>query len=669
MSSNKIILVLLTILLCRSLSAQIPVQDKIENLVNNEQATEEQLSQMAIGLETLKEETISINFSNMDELSQIPFLDIFQIHNLLQYRKKTGLIFSKYELLQIKGLDRQLIKELLPYINFDTRAKLPQIDFIRLKKYTRHEFVFRHIHNFQEREAFTVSDSNSYLGIPHDFLFRYRATFSKFISASFNMQQDAGESFKTNGVDFSSASISLKNFSFIKNLTVGDFQAEFGQGLNLWSGIGFGKSPNVTQIKRFARGIRPYSGTEENQFLRGIATCMRFGKVELSTFYSKRSLDARLQSSSDGNLEIKSLQNTGLHRNLSELQGKDATKLRLLGSHIRYRGDPFNLGVTYTNFELLHPLSAGQRLYQKFNLSDKNSQKLSLNANYIFRNLNLFGEWAINQNSAMAGIIGFQSRPDDGVELSILYRNFSKRFNGFYQSGFSEKGTSGEKGIYTGLGIELNPNLSLRSYLDLYHFNWPTYSSILPSKGYEFLTQLDYQSGRYFSVYIRFKFKAEEKNLNYDQTLPELNTHKRGSFRIHFSYRVSNSLRLSNRVELSKYPTIKEQGQLLFQDIRYTFQHKPITLICRYAIMNSNSFNSRIYAYENDLRYTFSIPAYYGKSQRLYVLLNSEISRHFIFQAKYGLTLFEDIDQIGSGLNAIEGNRSSQLKVQLILKL
>ena len=54
-------------------------------------------------------------------------------------------------------------------------------------------------------------------------------------------------------------------------------------------------------------------------------------------------------------------------------------------------------------------------------------------------------------------------------------------------------------------------------------------------------------------------------------------------------------------------------GYLVYFDLLYRNIEAPVSFNFRTGIYDSPSYNTRIYAFENDLLYQFSIPAYYGK--------------------------------------------------------
>jgi len=106
---------------------------------------------------------------------------------------------------------------------------------------------------------------------------------------------------------------------------------------------------------------------------------------------------------------------------------------------------------------------------------------------------------------------------------------------------------------------------------------------------------------------------------------------------------------------------------LLFQDILFT-PNIPVKGSFRVAWFNTDSYNARIYAYENDLLYTFSIPAYYGKGFRTYLNLRYPVSKRIDFWFKIANTSWNDRKTSGSGYNKIDGNNKTELKFQLRLK-
>ena len=101
----------------------------------------------------------------------------------------------------------------------------------------------------------------------------------------------------------------------------------------------------------------------------------------------------------------------------------------------------------------------------------------------------------------------------------------------------------------------------------------------------------------------------------------------------------------------------------------YKPENKPFSLTFRYAIFGTQDYDSRVYAYESDVLYSFSVPAFYGKGMRVYLLGKWKPFKNFTLYARIGSTIYRDRDEISSGLTLIEGNHKTDLKVEAIWKL
>jgi hypothetical protein len=650
--------------------AQTPdhtLEPKLESIAEGNEENQTDLVQLAERLGQLREHRVKINFADHTELEAIPGLDVFQINNLLQYRSRSGMLYSKYELTQIKGFDRATIEQLLPYLDFSTELDIPDLKLKNIIKYSRHELIYRTDYDLQQRAGFKTG---AFTGPPGNHYLRYRGRYRNTLSYALLGQQDAGEPFNLKpgvGFDFYSGHIALQNYGKIKTLIVGDFQLEFGQGLAAWTGLAFGKGAQVNQTKRFARGIRPYAGAEENRFMRGVANQLKLGAFSITSFYSNHRIDANVLETDTLFPEqpafVSSLQSTGLHRTEGELQDKNANRLQSYGGNVEYRGQGFSLGATAIQNRLSNPLIKGNQLYQQYNLNGNAFSNYSLDFNRLWRNFNLFGEVALNQNQKAAMTAGSLCRLADNVMFSVLYRQLDKEYSSLYNASFAESGSNGEHGLYTGL--EWNPyaRMTIKAYADHYRFSWPRYNAAAPSKGADYLLQWEHNPSRFFTYYLRYRSENQSVNGSEVQT-PQLQKQSRQGLRMHLNFTAGSAWKLANRLEYAwhKETGLTSRGFLLFQDISYKPTNKPLQLSARFALVETTDFDSRIYAYERDVLYAFSIPAYYGRSFRFYLLGGYALTKNIRIQLRYARTQFFDRSDISSGANAIEGNVQSEVK-------
>ena len=95
---------------------------------------------------------------------------------------------------------------------------------------------------------------------------------------------------------------------------------------------------------------------------------------------------------------------------------------------------------------------------------------------------------------------------------------------------------------------------------------------------------------------------------------------------------------------------------------------KPYTASMRLQYFETNGYNSRLYAYENDVLYSFSIPVFYDKGYRYYLNINYDINSKLSVWIKWAQTIYKDKNLIGSGLDEIKGSFKSEIKLQAMYK-
>ena len=94
----------------------------------------------------------------------------------------------------------------------------------------------------------------------------------------------------------------------------------------------------------------------------------------------------------------------------------------------------------------------------------------------------------------------------------------------------------------------------------------------------------------------------------------------RGYFRITTKYSTEKNLVFANFVQWGFYNGLgmREKGYAVYQNLQYTLKKTPLSFSMRYGLFSA-PYNARIYAMEDDVTYSFSLPAYYNKGVRYYV--------------------------------------------------
>jgi hypothetical protein len=628
---------------------------------------------------------INLNQTNFDELSRLHLLSDSQILAILNYKKKYGKFLSVYEINAVPGLGLEEVDLIVPFIRVG-EARTYKMNWKNALKYGKSEVFLRYQRDLQKREGYIqkpdsileLSPNKQYQGSPDKIYTRYRYTYKDKISWGVTGEKDAGEQFfrgaQKQGFDFYSGHLMIANQGVIKKVVVGDFQANFGQGLTMWSGFNMGKTPNALNVKRYASGLKPYTSVNEANFLRGGGITFEKKQFDFTAFASYKRIDANLNVGDtlfgDGNEGITSFQQSGFHRTIGEIEDKNAVKQSVFGAATHITNDNLKIGLVgvLTNYNV--PLQASSQAYSKFNFQGTSNFSLGGNYMYFKNKISLFGEMSLSKNNSIAVLNGFTWHADPRLDLVILHRYLDKNNQSIYSAPFGGS-TSNDNGLYFGAKAKITKHLNISAYYDQFTSGWLKWLTDGPSVGREVLVQADYKINYSSSFYIRFKNKITQRDSKDDVVGVDKQVFlNKTNVRLHYSQRINSQLSLRSRVEWVNflYDTDKSNGILLYQDLVYSFKKIPLKLSARYAIFDTDNYDTRLYAYENDLLYVFSIPSYFYKGMRTYLMLKYDFGENIDFWARWGLFSYANEDEISSGLETIYGSKKSDIKLQLKIR-
>lgn len=622
------------------------------------------LEQLLNELQQLSEHPLNINAVGEADLEKLPFLNPVLIRSLISYRGKYGGIRSPYELAAVAGFDEKLARLTACFVTFDNERSEPG------KGYSRHEVMTRWARLMERQAAFT--EPRKYEGSPDRLYFRYRYE-SPSLEASFTGDKDAGESFfsrsNPRGFDFCSAFVRLRSGDQKKTFVLGDYIVRFGQGLAVSQGFSLSKSGESTRIGNFNSGIRGYSSADENNFMRGMAATLTSGRFSISPFVSGNRLDANL-TGQQGEKIFTSFQTSGYHRTAGEISDENSVAAFTLGGNITYDAVRLSLGLTAIHTRYEYPLIREEDPYNRYLFNGKRAGSVSLDYRYGINRVYFFGEIAASETKGLAATSGLMCQPLDKLELSLLFRRIGRRYSSPYASSFSESSQANdENGCYLGARLNPLPRVSINTYLDVFRFNRIKYTTASAGSGYEFLFRTDYSlsenwqaEGRYFYERKPVKVTGEFSKTNIDQI--------RQSLRISIRGEPGRTITLKSRFEQTFYRHDHYScGFFICQDFGYHPENVPLTFWARMAYFRTGDYDSRIYAYENDLLYQFSVPSFYGEGIRSYLTGKVKICEKVEFWYKLSRTWFLGVDRIGSGNSLILGNKRTEVKFQIRFRI
>lgn len=633
------------------------------DLLENNTDEKQDISYLYDHFNNLLKNPIDINNASFDELTQSYLFTPQQAIELIEFRTVYKEFVEVNEIRTLKSISSSTANFIN---NFISVSSLPLSFHF---KDGEHYLVSNYAKILQEQKGYS---DGTYLGPSYSNSFRYRYQNTNWGSFGYIIDKDAGEQIQlknnpTNlGYDFASYHLFIqpkhKNYS----LAVGNYALQLGQGLHIWNGFGFSKSVYATSINKHEKELRPYTSINEVNNLKGAA--VSYGnKINTLVFYSEKKLDANI---SDSNT-FSSFQTTGLHRTQTEIENKNTVTETLTGARISYRKERLKAGITYSNTSFFLPIQKSDTRINRFQFEGSSFSNTSIDYNYYGNRIELFGENVVHQTNSFATINGIKLHHSSKVNSAFAYRNFSPSYFTRYHNVLSENtNPQNEKGVYYGVEISPTPLAQLLFYADYYSFQWLKQEAYTPSKGVDYLGQLRYSISPFTTIYFRLKLETKEKNESvYEYTYP-VSAETVFKNRIQLNHQISENLTGVTRIEFAKITqenSASNNGFLMYEDINWS--NRKFTIHTRYAIFNSSSFDSGIYAFENDIRYSFSVLNYAYWGTRYYVVAKYHIKKHVDIWMKYAHTSYTDRETNGSGYNEINANQRTEIKLQLILQL
>ena len=569
--------------------------------------------QLQTDLYTLHESPIDLNNTSDEELTQLYFLSPQQIDAILAYAYRHP-FESLYELRLIPELADYEIRDLLPFV-YINRAALNSETMNTDALYAKEIFAKAHHELLTRIDARNIE---AYEGTdPIYTQFRYRFDFRRRVTFGVQLRRPAGGFARD--LQYG-AYLQLNDITpHLHTLVAGNFQASFGQGLVLAPVFHSGKSMYVTSVGQQREGLRYYSSVD-GEGLHGAGATLRWEwnkttRLDVSALYSMR------------------------HAN-------DSTWHHLLGANLTLRHKKLQVELTAIEnlwSDSIHPYTNAK--YNRHYFRGHNQAVIGASFRYNHGWFDMFGEVATAQNYQITNdqspitkshwgfgtIIGSRFYPTNGFSLLALYRYYSPYFDNALGYAFSETSRLGdENGGYLGFDITRLRNWRFIGYGDIFYFSGYKYGlgDAVKTLGYDAMAEIQYSWSKHPSFQggdggrLSLRLRARQKG---DATY---------STRAQFDWAQGSwSLRTTAEANIipSKLSTLNSQltyGFTIFQDISYSLplrEGRGLGLRLRLQGFDAREWANRIYTYEHDVLYAYSIPAVYGLGGRAYLCLRWQI--------------------------------------------
>lgn len=626
----------------------------------------------------------NLNTVTRDELAATYLLSQEQLNAFFDYRIKLGPLLSLYELQAIPGFDLPTIRRLLPFVVVQ-QTGLPLAQ--SFQNPTQHFLLLRTERLLETQRGFSAIDTSSrsltrYAGGPLQWYARYRYARTGAYSLGFTMEKDAGEVVRWQpgqqvfGPDFTSFHAQIMNRGRLKNLILGDFQMQAGQGMVMAAGFSLGKGAEVIRTTyRSTLGLRPYTSVLEAGFFRGIAATYALTRsIDVTAFYSGVRRDASInpENVATGQLLVSSLQTAGLHRTPAEQARQGIIPEQNLGFHALYRtpSQRGQLGITALSTSFGADLQRRSVPYNRFEFTGKENLVIGLHGDYRWQNIHFFGEGARSASGGVGGIGGLIAALGKTLDFTLLLRHYDRHFHTFYGNSFGEATRPiNETGTYWGLRYAPSRRWQFSGFYDRFRFPWLKYLVNAPSVGHDYFLHAQWMPNKRLRTYALLHEEHKQRNLpgSSEQPMNPLATTIRRTALINFEYEVPMQFSVRTRVQGGDFTyvgTSRSRGFAVLQDA--TWRWRQLELSGRVAFFSTDNYDSRQYVYEKDVLYAFSLPAYYDQGTRHYLMARYVLSKHLRVWLRWSQTLYSSLESISSGLNEIQGSTRSEVKAQVM---
>lgn len=650
------------LLCCVTAKAQQPINTQLEDLldlIDDDETSAVSGEELIERYENYLDQPFNLNDTNA--LADFPFLNDFQISALRTYVKQYGFLTSLNELPLINGFDSATIAFIKPITVTEQPSPQKRFTLREMFRYGKSSLVVGSGGTFEQARGYRES---IYDGSPLRLHGRYQFQYYDRIQLQLSADKDPGEALfsasQPQGFDFYGFHLMLNDFWKFKRIIVGQYQLQFGQGITLWTGFApYGAT--TTNISRVAQGIRPASAYGEYGYLQGAATTIEISKHLNSTiFYSNILRDAS---------GTESYYLSGYHRTQNELEKRDQIGEQLFGGNLHYQNTNLQIGATAYYMLLDKALQPNTNRYNQFIFRGDKNYNLGVYGKYLLRNILLFGELAISQNKAFAGIGGMQLNIDNENRFCAYYRNYAIDYQNLYAAAVGQQHRNqNENGLCLNFQTLLPFNIHALLRADFYKFPWLRYQVYAPSYGTEYRINLNKKTPSGVNIELRYRYKSGAEN----STLPDhaeylVQQTTRQQVQANLQY-ATGGWELTTRIAYTHFKDesdLAKEGFLLFQDIGYHISKSPLTFAARFALFDIDDYDARLYAVESDMAYSFNSTTYLDQGLRSYLVIRYNITPSLKLEAKYAITAYADKETVGTGYESIDSNHKQTWKIQL----
>jgi hypothetical protein len=667
----------------------IEFEDYVSELVQSEDEYLSMVEEWRELIDHWLEDPLHINSEEADLLLDARLISRYQLNKLKEYRLKYGDMLSVYELVFVDGWDSQTTARVMPLVSVIYREKPGHKKTRRMP--VRQQLVVKTAFTPEKKSGYLEkTDANGdikapdYIGSPLRLSLRYDIDYRKKYQAGIRMEKDPGEPYLVTsqygllqGIktpDHISGFVQVNRLGPVRQLILGDYRVSFGFGINLAAGQ-YGALSGSGPVS-LAHRIRPNTSLGESGFMRGIALNCKLSRFTLTLFGSSLRLDGTspvIDTASGKVISFSSLDQSGMHRTNTQLDRRKAIRGDMLGGHLVYGNNWLKAGVIahYKQFDAEVRKSA--RPSSKYYFGGRSNLVAGMATAIWLNKWQWFSEFSMSRNKGWAFLSGLNFTPVTGANISLVYRNFDIKYQNWHGMGFiSQSRNNNEKGLRAKLRLGLPHRWNIEALADISESPWIRYNLDLPTSQFMAMGTVDKNWRSQGMLTLSFKYLRKTVEMpDVFTMIARAGYSEQFRIRMEGRYETIPGVAMKTRIESNMVWVPGKNYRpawLLFQDIAFKLPHKAYRIWLRVCYFEVSSYDTRMYAYENDVLYDFTSYMYYGKGMRGILMLSWSPLAWIDTWVRFSTVFYSD-RKAGSGSEQIDGNRMNELEFQVRIKI
>lgn len=533
---------------------------------------------------------------------------------------------------------------------------LDRLTIIDLSKKEVGYYVYR-VRNTQQVEQKQGFTNGNFMGNSLD-LYQRLTKWSKKYEFGILTNKDAGE---LDVYDFITGYIKYKHKNF--NLVAGDFYPQFGLGNIMWRPFGSRKGASaVSPVTETKFGIRPWRSSLEYGYLRGISGSTRFFinniNFEVDIFGSYTYRDATIDNT---NSYATSIDISGYKRTENEISKRDNLTEISTGSTItgNYKDFTIGIGGIYLDYSLPLLTSSKSMFY------GQNGSLFSSFISYEKDYYTISAEASIDAKNNFAMQSGALIKQEK-IDLAFRMRYFNPDFRSPFGDNFGEASyPANELGFYSAIYFKPIDNIRLTAYADFYSAIADSWG--LPTKvnGIDLFNQTTIKINN-LELLLRLRSENKTDAKNDALGIKYITQKMRNSLRFELKKEFFDDFIFRSRFEYIKVNWEKyfndESGALLFVEVRYNKEDYGIS--ARTSYYSTDSYDSAIWQFEYSMPGLMTTPPLYGDGYRIILKADYKPFDFMRLWTKIEFGEKNNINEIGSGYDAVAGNHLTRIYLQ-----